>query len=86
MEIQEQKLAEARTLLHEAGFKATPARLALLALFKKTDKPISIKYIKEHLNTKTLQAKILKSSGFAKINEHSLEFFGICKSCAVKVK
>jgi Fur family ferric uptake transcriptional regulator len=134
------KQNESQALLHEAGFKATPARLALLALFKKTGKPISIKYIQEHLgtkdtdqatvyrmvnaleqsgvvkyvdlkhghghyelassshhhhavcekcgkiqdvscDTKTLQAKILKSSGFAKINEHSLEFFGICKSC-----
>lgn len=136
---------ESQSLLHEAGFKATPARLALLVLFKKTGKPISIKYIQEHLgtkdtdqatiyrmvnallesgvvkyvdlkhghghyelassshhhhavcekcgkiqdvscDTKTLQAKILKSSGFAKISDHSLEFFGICKSCAVKVK
>ncbi len=28
--------------------------------------------------------KFLKLSGFAKINEHSLEFFGICTSCAKK--
>jgi Fur family ferric uptake transcriptional regulator len=135
------KQGDYRALLHEAGFKATPARLALLALFKKTGKPLSIKYIQEHLgtkdtdqatiyrminaleqsdvvkyidlkhghghyelvspahhhhivcekcgkiqdvscDTKALQAKILKSSGFSKINDHSLEFFGICKSCA----
>ncbi len=136
---------EFSSLLHQAGFKATPTRLALLGLFHKTGKPLSIRYIQEHLSTKntdqatvyrmvnallqsgvvkyvdlkhghghyelassshhhhaicekcgkiadvscdtkTLQAKILKSSGFSKINDHSLEFFGICDKCAAKVK
>ncbi len=141
MDSKKERVKEFDELLHEAGFKATPARLALLDLFKKTGKPVSIKYIQEHLrtkdtdqatvyrmvnallqsgivkyvdlkhghghyelassshhhhvicekcgkiqdvscDTKTLQAKILKSSGFSKINDHSLEFFGLCTSCA----
>ncbi|MFZ2556187.1 MAG: Fur family transcriptional regulator [Minisyncoccia bacterium] len=29
-----------------------------------------------------LQKKALQASGFSRINEHSLEFFGLCRSCA----
>lgn len=32
-------------------------------------------------DTTTLEKQALKISKFAKINAHSLEFFGICKSC-----
>src|SRR5689334_18205952 len=37
------------TLLRQAGFKATPGRLALLKLFDKTKKPLSIKDIQKKL-------------------------------------
>ena len=33
---------------------------------------------------KTLEENALKSSGFARIKRHSLEFFGICKECENK--
>lgn len=31
-----------------------------------------------------LQYQIMKKHGFAKINRHELEFFGICKNCSKK--
>jgi Fur family ferric uptake transcriptional regulator len=30
----------------------------------------------------SLEKKILKNTGFAKLFDHSLEFFGLCKKCA----
>lgn len=39
----------------------------------------------EHCEQTSFQNKILKSSkNFSSINSHSLEFFGICKTCAKK--
>lgn len=32
-------------------------------------------------NLDTVKKTVLKTTGFASINEHSLEFFGICASC-----
>lgn len=131
-----------RLLLHQAGFRATPGRLAVLDLLAKTQKPLSIKNIRSRLkrgdldqatlyrmvsalekarvlgavdfrhghahyelaarehhhhlicercgkvvdvsacDTSKIQVQALKISGFAKITNHSLEFFGLCKSCA----
>ena len=36
------------------------------------------------LGHKKLDDEALKASGFDSIRRHSLEFFGICKSCAIK--
>ena len=36
------------------------------------------------LGHKKLDDEALKASGFSSIHRHSLEFFGICKSCAIK--
>jgi Fur family ferric uptake transcriptional regulator len=36
--------------------------------------------------SETLNKQALKKSGFAAIKTHSLEFFGLCKSCARKAK
>lgn len=33
-------------------------------------------------NLDTVKKTVLKTTGFASISEHSLEFFGICASCA----
>ncbi|PIR96493.1 MAG: hypothetical protein COT92_00810 [Candidatus Doudnabacteria bacterium CG10_big_fil_rev_8_21_14_0_10_42_18] len=33
---------------------------------------------------KTMEENALKASGFARINRHSLEFFGLCKNCLNK--
>lgn len=134
-----------RDLLKEKGFKATPARLAILDIFTKTNSPLSadviIKDLKRSKNSKYINAatvyrtlgaleeagvltkvdfrkdsaffelakdhhhhiaclkcdtvedfesreveKVLgriarNSSKFINIKEHSLELFGLCKSC-----
>jgi Fur family ferric uptake transcriptional regulator len=49
------------SLLRQAGFKATPGRLALLELFNKTEKPLSIKDIQKSLKQANLdQATIYR--------------------------
>lgn len=40
---------QARIVLRQAGFKATPPRLAIYAIFKKASKPISIQNIVDEL-------------------------------------
>lgn len=37
------------------------------------------------LGHKKLDQEALKASGFSSIHRHSLEFFGLCKSCASKI-
>lgn len=37
----------------------------------------------ENCNLDAMQKKALRESGFQDITEHSLEFFGVCKKCAV---
>ncbi len=132
-------------VLREAGYKATPARLALLKLLQGSKEPLSIGEIMEKLkgaaidqatvyriltvlesigvvrqinlrhghadyeyvdpkdhhhiicincnkvedfigcNTDKLATLALgQAKNFSKITQHSLEFFGICKSCAAK--
>lgn len=135
---------EFQTLLRQAGYKATPARLAILQLLEKNTRPISIQEIQQQFGRKktmdqatiyrtlevlqlmglirsvdlhqgrsyyelhdphdhhhiicvkceriedfsgckieSLQQRALKqTSGFAKILEHSLELFGVCKKCS----
>lgn len=129
------------SLLHSVGLKATPARIAVLELLKKTSKPLSIKSIQSKLakeeidqatlyrivsslvekeiirevdlkhghghyelatsshhhhiickkcgkiqdidcDTTQIEKEVLKQSGFKSISNHSLEFFGTCKSCS----
>lgn len=133
-----------KTLLRNAGYKATPKRLALLELLQKSKKPLSIQEITKGLRGKkmdqvtayrildvlekiglvrkvdlqhghadyelanddhhhivctrcgkiedfegceleALTKKIArKSKSFPIIQRHSLEFFGVCRSCAHK--
>lgn len=128
--------------LRKSGSKATPSRLAILDVFKKTKSPMSaqeimdtlpsgtdqatvyrtLKLLKEkgfikqidlrhnhahyelanitehhhlvclkcgriedvhHCNLETMENAVLRSSKhFAEIQQHALEFYGICKSCA----
>lgn len=130
-----------RAKLHNAGYKATPARLAILSVLQKSKKPLNVQNIMALLKDKTIDQatvyrnmnaltgsglvlqidfqrthafyelankedhhhavctkcqqvqdvhgceldhmtrKALRQSGFAAINNHSLEFFGICKNC-----
>ncbi len=131
-----------RPLLRTAGLKATPERLAVLAVLHTAKKPLSVKDIKDTLqphaadqatiyrtiqsllksnivrpvnfehdhnhyelvsdthhhhlicercgkavdvsqcDTSALEKQVQAISGFATINHHALEFFGVCKSCA----
>ena len=38
----------------------------------------------EDCDIQALQAKALREKGFASIEKHSLEFFGVCNSCTMK--
>lgn len=133
---------EPKLILRNAGFKATPGRIAFLELVYKARKPLSIQDVlvklKKHAidqatiyrivdalqgkgiiqyvnmehghahfelvsplhhhhaicescgkvvdiskcNIKHLEDEVLKVSNFKNLNRHSLEFFGLCKSCA----
>ncbi|MFA6511635.1 MAG: Fur family transcriptional regulator [Patescibacteria group bacterium] len=132
-----------KTLLHEKGFRATPAKIALLDVLQRAKKPLSIEAIQEllpssinqatvyrtlhdfhargivrhvdlhhghqhyeiadakehhHIMCKKcgkvkdvatcvmqqLQKNVLKQSGFAEINEHTMEFYGVCAVCDKK--
>ena len=134
-------------ILRDNGYKATPARLALLAVLKNADHPLTIQELLKELGGKVNQATIYrslesllavsivrqvdmqhghahyelhsgqahhhhlicrscgqtedvqqcdimaiedsvlkKSRTFASIEEHSLEFFGMCKKCAKQLK
>lgn len=133
-----------KTLLHNAGYKATPGRLALLEVLQKSKRPLSIQSIMRKLKGKKIDQvtlyrnldalekaklvrkvdlrhghadyelagkdhhhhlsclgcgevrdfggwdlkpiirKVLRSNpDFDSISEHSLEFFGLCKDCAL---
>ncbi len=134
--------SQSKAVLQEGKLKATSARLALLEIFRHTQKPISVSDlfvmlkkigvdkvtlyrnveslvkigIIRQVRLKDRQAyyemanhghhhhvvctscgkikdmsgcginivnkRFLKISGFAKITEHSLEFFGVCATCA----
>lgn len=133
-----------KAMLQQAGFKATPGRVALLKLLRETQKPLSIQDIRKQLTgkkldqatvyrvlealrskgiiemvnmehghahfelvsahhhhaictncgkvvdvsrckTKKLDEEVKKIAGFTNIYRHSLEFFGLCKSCAAKL-
>lgn len=37
----------------------------------------------DRCNAKRMERDVLEESGFMRITDHSLEFFGICKTCAV---
>ncbi len=131
-------------LLHKSGFKATPSRLAVLAIMQKSRKPMSAQNVVREINGTMDQATVyrifkdLKSKGilrqvdlhhnhahyelvdvsdhhhlicihcgriedvndcgieemqgsilrrtkhFSEIKQHSLEFYGICRSCSKK--
>jgi Fur family transcriptional regulator, ferric uptake regulator len=132
-------------LLRQAGLKATPGRLSILAVLDKSKKPLSVKDLKNKLkaddvdlatiyrtmealakhnmvrlvnfqhghnhyeltdknrhhhhlicekcgkvvdiskcNTSKIEQEVRSLGNFAKINSHSLEFFGLCKTCARK--
>lgn len=131
-----------RTQLKEAGYRVTPARLALLHVLESSGKPLSVQRIIEQLQEvdvdqatvyRTLNAfhesgivrsvdfqhghahyelssgphhhhvvckecgrvediescgiqeisrRVLQSSRFSEIHEHSLEFFGVCSACS----
>lgn len=132
-----------RELLHQAGYKATPPRLAVLKVLHEIEKPVSapelvkkmqrlkidsvtvyrtltsfkesglvrqidfqhgVSYYelapeREHHHVvcvkcdrvedvgeccvaSDMHANALRQSGFAQINQHALEFFGICQSCS----
>ncbi len=133
-----------KKILRKSGYKATPARIAILGVFKKAKRPLNAQEIIDMLPRGTDQAtvyrtlKSLKGKGilkqidllhnhahyefadgedhhhliclrcgriedvhrcgveelqksvlrnskhFAEISQHALEFYGICKSCAVK--
>lgn len=139
-----QKKDDFRKILRKSGYKATPSRLAILGIFKKTRSPMSAQEVIDALSSDTDQAtvyrtiKSLKEKGvikqidlrhnhahyefaniaehhhlvclrcgrienvehcgieaiqsaalresrhFAEIQQHALEFYGICKSCAKK--
>jgi Fur family ferric uptake transcriptional regulator len=130
--------------LHNSGYKATTARLAILELFKKSKTPLSAQEIidalpnsidqatvyrtftslkkkgiihqidlrhnhahyeltditehhhliclecgkiedVQHCNVDEIQATILRSSRhFSMIRQHTLEFYGVCKTCSRK--
>jgi Fur family transcriptional regulator, ferric uptake regulator len=133
-----------KALLRKSGYKATPSRLAVLALLEKNRKPMSAQKIIDGIGSAMDQATVyrilkdLKSKGiirqvdlrhnhahyelsnaddhhhlvcircgtiedvhdcgieevqgtilrrsknFEEINQHALEFYGICKACAKK--
>jgi len=139
-----EQLSKFKFQLKLSKLKSTSARLALLYVFEKNKKPLSVKDLAEKLNetavdTVTLYRNVeslenagllkkvlidgkqsyyeltsaehhhhlickscgkitdisecgvtisgknlLKNADFAKITDHSLEFFGICKKCAAK--
>lgn len=138
-------ILDSKTTLREAGFRATPGRIAFLELLKKARKPLSIQDVLEKLkdksvdqatvyrivealrakgivqyvnmehghahfelaspthhhhaicencgkvvdiskcNIKHLEDEVLAISNFAQLNRHSLEFFGLCKTCGKKI-
>ena len=134
-----------KNVLRKGGFKATPARLAILEIFKKSKQPLAAQEIIDalprdtdqatvyrtlkslklkgiirqvdlrhnhahyelasvdehhhhiicihcgkiedvpHAGARTLETAVLRESKFfAEIQQHSLEFYGICKTCARK--
>lgn len=132
-----------KEMLHEAGQRVTPARVAVLSVLEKEKRPLSVEKIISSIgendidyvtayrtvtmlkkaglvrqidfqhnhahyelaslgdhhhvvctkcskvvdvlpcSMKNMITDALEASKFAEINQHSLEFFGICKKCAV---
>lgn len=52
---------EFRRTLHRSGYKATPARLAILAVFKKAKKPLSARQVVEALPEGTDQVTVYRT-------------------------
>lgn len=52
--MQSVKLQQYKSLLHDMGFKATPARLSVIGLFHKAQKPLSISAVQNHLKTASI--------------------------------